>query len=489
VGLLVLSKPTAILIFPITCILIGIKLIFKRPLAWELGRKRVVTSRLAQVALFGGLTVLHAFCGWVAIWAHYDFRFLASPNPADPGIVFKFNPLIDPVDPAAQGFLDWSRDTHFLPQGFIAGVRYILRTNDSRDSFMNGQWTDGGWLGFFPYAMWAKTPPLLLFLLVFGLGGWWRAVRAQRRSSPTQAPPATTVSLPSAYDAAPFSILIVVYFAAAIMQNMDIGHRHILPIYPAIYVLAGGSAAVVWSLGAKWARVLIAVLLGGMAVESVALYPNYLAYFSPLAGGPAHGYEHLVDSSLDWGMDLPGLKQWLDRHNPGGLEPVFLAYFGTDSPDYYGIKCKELPGVPDWQSRSPFPLATGVYAISATLFQSLYTTTHGPWNQQYEQDYQVDLKAMQTYEETSDDPAARAVLNDARPPGYWDKIYRDFDALRFARLCAWLRHNRPPDDNVGYSILIWHLDLPTLDAALLGPPPELGEPLKADNLEVHVPRH
>jgi hypothetical protein len=45
--------------------------------------------------------------------------------------------------------------------------------------------------------------------------------------------------------------------------------------------------------------------------------------------------------------------------------------------------------------------------------------------------------------------------------------------LRFARLCAWLRHNHPPDDNVAHAILIWKLNRTEIDAALYGPPAEL----------------
>ena len=63
----------------------------------------------------------------------------------------------------------------------------------------------------------------------------------------------------------------------------------------------------------------IAVLLLWHVGESLAIAPHYLAYFNAFAGGPSQGYRHLIDSSLDWGQDLRGLKDWLDRH--GGLAP------------------------------------------------------------------------------------------------------------------------------------------------------------------------
>ena len=56
------------------------------------------------------------------------------------------------------------------------------------------------------------------------------------------------------------------------------------------------------------------------------------------------GFRHLVDSSLDWGQDLPALKQYLDRHPPQG--PVYLSYFGNASPAYYRIPARFIRSDP-----------------------------------------------------------------------------------------------------------------------------------------------
>ena len=65
--------------------------------------------------------------------------------------------------------------------------------------------------------------------------------------------------------------------------------------------------------------------------ESNTIRPDYLAYFNQLAGGPSEAYKHLADSSLDWGQDLPALKQWLEREGlqQPGAGNVYLSYFGT----------------------------------------------------------------------------------------------------------------------------------------------------------------
>jgi hypothetical protein len=69
------------------------------------------------------------------------------------------------------------------------------------------------------------------------------------------------------------------------------------------------------------------------------------------------------------------------------------------------------------------------------------------------------------------DPAHAGVLAD-REIVAWRRLVSDFDQLRLARLCAYLRR-REPDDQIGYSILIFRLSDEDVRDALNGPPAEL----------------
>ncbi len=157
----------------------------------------------------------------------------------------------------------------------------------------------------------------------------------------------------------------------------------------------------------------------------------------------------MVDSSLDWGQDLPALKERLGHQNSG--DRVYLSYFGTGNPKYYGIEAEMLPSYIDFRppSNHDEPWGAGLYCISATMLQSVYSYAAGHWSVPYERAYQNLLQGKQ-------------VPN------------RDFylRQLRLARLCAYLRHRRP-DDTAGYSILIFHLTEDDVRQALLGPPAEL----------------
>jgi hypothetical protein len=414
---------------------------------------------------------LHALFGWAAIWAHYDFRYLASPHPADPGITLLPH-THDPIDPRAKAFFAWSRRTHFLPEAYLHGTEWILGSNDRQAAFMHGRWKFGGWRTFFPYAMWVKTHPALILLLLFSLVGWWGLRRLRRAATAADDALPDMPAESIVYRATPYFALVGIYIAVAITWNLNIGFRHALPIYPAAYVLAG-ALAVVWTRHGLLARGGIALLLGWHMSGPIAIYPHYLAYFSPVVGGPAQGYRHLVDSSLDWGMDLPGLKRWIDVNNAGDRSPLFLAYFGVENPDFYQIKSHRLPGQPDWRVVKSFPLTPGIYAISATLLQSIGTQTTGPWNHEFEKSYWAALKNIERYNQSLADPAVHAALLKQYPLAFWENEYTVYEKLRFGRLCAWLRHHRPPDDHVGYSILIWRLDAAEINAALSGPPVEL----------------
>ena len=127
----------------------------------------------------------------------------------------------------------------------------------------------------------------------------------------------------------------------------------------------------------RLARWILGILCIWAVWEAALIYPHYLAYFNGLVGGPSGGRYMLVDSNLDWGQDLKGLKSYMERN---GIRKVKLAYFGLGDPTHYGIDYDLLPsyairGQPLCQGESPgvFELK-GTIAVSATLLQGLYCT-------------------------------------------------------------------------------------------------------------------
>ncbi|MBI5770738.1 MAG: glycosyltransferase family 39 protein [Verrucomicrobia bacterium] len=459
-ALLVLAKLTALVILPVTAVLLMVKYAAGGPLVvrWR-GRAWTLARRRGQAAVFGALIVAHAITGWSAIWAHYGFRYRASPQPDNAAVELRRVYYRDGAAAPVEALVRWTRRTHFFPEGFRLGISRLLGSDDTLGSFMAGEWRAGGTPAFFPYAIWVKTRPALMLLLAAGVAGWWLARRSGRVA-------------PALYAATPHLVLVSVYLAVAMTEDINLGHRHVLPIYPALDVLAG-AVVLAWPGAGWWWRAAIGGLLLWMAGDSLAVRPDYLAFFGSQAGGPQRGYTHLVDSSLDWGMNLPGLKRWFDTHNPGGREPVYLAYFGTDSPEHYGLKARRLPSFPDWRRPDPVPLTPGYYAISASLFQGVYTAAFGPWCPDYERMYRATQRNFVIFDRAAPNSPERRRLFADTPPGFWDEQFALLEHLRFARLCAWLRQRGQPPHHVGHSIFIWKLDQAALDAAFNGPPPEL----------------
>jgi hypothetical protein len=218
----------------------------------------------------------------------------------------------------------------------------------------------------------------------------------------------------------------------------------------------------------------IVILFLGQVVEAMAVSPDFLAYFNELAGGPDKGYQHLLDSSLDWGQDLAGLGKWLDTNNAPGPQQstVYLSYFGNAPPEYYGIHPVYLPGFPDLMGpRQPPELGAGLYCISANLLQSLFLfDAPGAWSEAYETRYQNVLYNLRLFDSTASDPQARAKLIKQTGAEFWPRLFFLHERLRFARLTAFLR-KRKPDATIGHTIFVYRLTDDDVSRALRGPMP------------------
>lgn len=440
-GLLFVSKMSALLVIPMALVLV----ITRRP-------------RWSQAGVIAIALAVHLVVVAVVIWSFYGFRYSAfGPLQQDGDRFFQKWEIVLADSGPSGATLTFVRDHRLLPEAYLYGLAYTLHAAKERRAFLNGRYSMTGWWYFFPYAVLVKTPLPLFLILVLALFGAVLSARGE----------------PALGRTAPLGVLLLVYWAVALRSTLNIGHRHILPTYPAMFILAG--AAVYW-FRTRY-RVVWGALAAGLVwfvVESLSIRPHYLAYFNQVAGGPGRAYRHLVDSSLDWGQDLLGLKRWLVQNGLEGSSqtPVYLSYFGTGSPDYYHIEAQRLPVLFSTGKKEILPLTGGVYCISATMLQAVYLEPGGNWRPLYEQRYREVLADLEPYVQTSGDVDARARLVREKGQGFWAQRFRLYDQLRFGRLASYLRQQEP-DDNVGYSILIYRLSDAQVQEALYGPLAEL----------------
>lgn len=129
-----------------------------------------------------------------------------------------------------------------------------------------------------------------------------------------------------------------VYFVFAIFSHIDIGDRHVLPIYPFVLLFVAGGC---WQLArrSRTALVLVVIALALNAADALRYAPDYLSYFTPFVP-PSQTYKLLSDSNLDWGQGLLALRRYEAAHPQ---EKIYLAYFGSVDPGAYGLRARLLP--------------------------------------------------------------------------------------------------------------------------------------------------
>lgn len=255
---------------------------------WERRHRRPVVSRDE----LRGLLIAGAV-GFLTVWTIYGFQ-----HGTLRGVPFPLTTLIQGVRDARA----------FNEQGQVS---YLLGT-----SSVEGDWR------FFPVAIAVKTP---LTLLAFGLAGIGLLLRHGLRNRDWRH--LTPV------------MLVIGVIAVAIVSRINMGVRHVLPIF-AVLAIAGGIALVaLWRRASTRpaARFVVAMTAVAGLLSTTRTHPDYLAYFNELAG--AHPERILVDSDLDWGQDL---KRLADTLRARGIDSVALAYFGSAHPEKYGIAHREI---------------------------------------------------------------------------------------------------------------------------------------------------
>jgi hypothetical protein len=463
-GIAFVSKFSSAGLLPVFGLLIIWRTVAPEPIVIARGKtastRRFALSRAGKFGALLALLALHGLVTWAVIWTFFGWRYSAfGPGLARP---LQFN-LSTNVVLSTPGFVtdvvaaafNWK----FLPEAYLQGFANVRYQGALRGAFLMGQYSVKGWWWFFPYAFLAKSTIgelLVVILLLLGAGiRWLRLPSLGARIA---------VMWRDLGIVAPLLALGTVYWTFSILSTLNIGHRHILPIYPTLFILAG--ALLRWGAG-RWLRAAAAAALLVSTVESFSIRPHYLAFFNALVGGPSQGWQQMVDSSLDWGQGLPALASWVRAHRLSA-EPVYISYSGNDSPPYEGLLAQEIaPFHANNRFRQWVELRPGLYCISATQLQEVYSPVRQEWTWEHEASYKALLKQMRA--ELASGARAPDLTEFGNGPNQELWV---LDQLRFDRLVQYLKLRRP-DATVGYNILIYRLSAEEVHVAVDGTPAEL----------------
>ena len=380
VGVALTTKLSGLLAIPMIAIALTCRVLMKKP--WPV-LKWTLQTRLSRTVAAGAVLLGCALIGYVFIWACYGFRFSPSPHSQH---WFDYSRLVDycaegeavvsqdspPVYPTDSQLKDWVShwrpsatirvvqfaDQHALfPQAWLFGFLYTYGSSIARRGFLCGQIGMVGWWYYFPLAILFKTPLATLFGIGLAAVVWFSGRRC-------------SAEIRDGWPIAATLVGPIFYMAVAMRSHLDIGLRHIFPVYPFLFIFLGVTAAAAFRRRPKITAWIVSLLFLGLVAETAAAYPDYIPFFNVAAGGSRGGLNLLGDSNIDWGQDLPALADW-QRDHPD--RQLYLCRLGLPDPRYYHLHYIQMTG-----SQMPAPDQTipsglsPIYAISAAALQGPY---------------------------------------------------------------------------------------------------------------------
>jgi hypothetical protein len=345
VGLAIAAKASAVQLFPMLGLLVLVELVWGRKMGTE--RPNEPTGR--QVIRFTVAFAVIAAVSFAILWASYGFRYVPADGgvPLVPSMAEKLAQVPSARAAKVLGAVD---RLHLLPQAFTYGFAHTLYESKAFTTYVLGTVYPGPVWSFFPVSMAIKSS--LTFLILLALGAWavFRGKVRERRGILYMVTPAA------------------LYLAIAIAGGMNIGVRHVLPVYVFLTAAIGGAAWALIQQSRRWLYVVV-VLLVFQAASVLHSFPAYIAYGNEAFGGPANVHKYLSDSNADWGQQLKAVKRYIDAR---GIRDCWIAYFAQGPLDYrdYGISCKPLVTAVSMYFPPPADVPP---AIDGTVFVSACT--------------------------------------------------------------------------------------------------------------------
>ena len=281
----------------------------------------------------------------------------------------------------------WASDKPFLRPLAQYGLGLLMvaqRSIGGNDTYFLGEVRNVAWKKYFPIVYFMKEPlPFWGFVIIAVT-----AIIAKVKNRKLKIESAG-YWIKNHFDEFAMILWLAIYWYSSLRANLNIGVRHLLPIYGFVYILVAGQIIkIVQSrkLKVESKKFLytfyftLFTLLGWYLVENIRVYPYYLTYFNQVAllrpswaseGQVGHipgGHWYVVDSNIDWGQDLKRLGDWVNKNN---ISKINFDYFGWADPYYY-LKDKYV-----WMSAGKYKSAEdflkeypdgGHIAVSATFF-------------------------------------------------------------------------------------------------------------------------
>ncbi len=307
-------------------------------------RKRVRVLRGLQETLLGTALII------LLLNAGYCFQSKRFDS-ADLKIVagwFGYNTNNSPVNHLLDRFSPLP-----IPSVYVRGLDVLVSQDRSgHPAYLLGMYSTRGWWYYFPVAALVKIP--LGSLVVCAIGFiWlvWFMFRTRTRSLFVLVP-------------------LSMYGLGALLSHVDVGIRYILPMFPFLFLAAGGVFDMLWQRRSAFLWVFVASACW-LVVSSAMISYDPLEYFNELAGGPQNGWRYLADSNLDFGQSFVSLMRYVNDNKLANVNfyVVGVEYNLAGNTGYncflpYKLADEFRPVFPYSFHESYGSMRPGIYAVS-----------------------------------------------------------------------------------------------------------------------------
>ncbi|MDZ4232070.1 MAG: glycosyltransferase family 39 protein [Candidatus Pacearchaeota archaeon] len=222
---------------------------------------------------------------------------------------------------------------------YARGVSMVLqRSTFGNTTYFMGAISASAFRTYFPILNILKPPLALLALNLIVLPALFifLFLKPLRKTKPKKILKGIPNWIRDNFTVASFILFVNLYWIVTTTGNLNIGFRHLLPIFPFNYILLSWAAALAYGAMPRIPKRIFAALLIALfawyGTSSLTTFPHYLSYYNELAGGRANGYKIAVDSNYDWGQDFGKLVAFVNENN---IKRISLDYFGGEDPSYY----------------------------------------------------------------------------------------------------------------------------------------------------------
>jgi hypothetical protein len=312
VGLTLAAKHSGVFIIPIIFLLVLGDILLSRSSGFETKPsffKQVLRRIAACTVLF--------LIGFALLWAAYGFRYHALPN-ATANTVSVANLS---GTSRVQRVMAAINQAGVLPEAYVFGLADILRKPD-RPTYILGRFYPTAKWFYFPLAFMVKTTISLLVLVAVGFLTF-PLCRDRRREMLF------------------FLVTPFIYFTVSLLSHINIGVRHLLPVYPFFILVAAGGICF-WSQRYYLVKYILVSLLLLHAATAARTAPNYVAFANDFWGGTNSSYRIFRDSNVENQQNFKLVAEYITREN--SRDCWFAAYGSSDLARAHQ-PCRMMPAI------------------------------------------------------------------------------------------------------------------------------------------------